>query len=203
MYQIEAICNRAIWLKEGRIALAGPPATVVSAYNDYLAGLNPNHTAVAAPVTATPAAAAVAPVHRGTARIDGITVSADGVGGRELPVCSQNTTVSIRVDFLSDPDLPAPSVGICLVHGNGMTVASAGSHNDGVTLSRHANGRGAATLVLPALPLLKGDYTVDVYLMCERGIHVYEQALQAARLQVTQTGLELGLVTLPHRWEAD
>ncbi len=203
MYQIEAICNRAIWLKEGRIALAGPPAAVVSAYNDYLAGLNPAATATAAPLVAAAATMATEPIHRGTARIDGITVSVDGVAGRELPVRSRNSTVSIRVGFLSDPDLPAPSLGVCLVHGSGMTVASAGSHNDGVTLSRQPSGRGTATLILPALPLLKGDYTIDAYLMCERGIHVYENAMQVARLQVTQDGLELGLVALPHHWEAD
>ncbi len=205
MYQIEAICNRAIWLREGRIAMSGAPAVVISAYNDYLAGLGQNFavSGVSADAAADAATTVPAPAHHGTARIDSVTVSADGVAGRDLEVHSQTTTVRIRVEFLSDPNLPVPSVGACLVHSNGMTVTSAGSHNDGVTLHRHANGRGATTLILPALPLLKGEYTVDIYLMCERGIHVYEQALRVARLQVTQDGLELGLFTLPHRWEAN
>ena len=203
MYQIEAICNRALWLKEGGIVISGVPAVVVSAYNDYLAGF------VQSALADTPAVhAARAPdvsmensVGQGTARIDRIEVSADGEVGRDLKVHSQKTAVSVRVEFLSHPDLPVPSIGVCLMYGNGMTVSSAGSHNDGVVLSRQADGRSVATLMLPACPLLKGEYTMDVYLMCERGIHIYEQALQVARLQVTQEGLELGLVTLPHRWE--
>jgi lipopolysaccharide transport system ATP-binding protein len=211
MYQIEAICNRAIWLKEGRIALAGAPATVVTAYNDYLANLN--HAPASIPASLAPPAlpddaappppddAAISPPPRGTARIDHITLSTGEATGRELMLQSGTSTLRVCVDFASDPTLPAPSVGVCLTHSNGMTVASAGSHNDGVTLSRQASGHGSATLVLPALPLLKGNYSVDVYLMCERGVHVYESALQAARLQMTQTGLELGLVTLPHHWE--
>lgn len=203
MYQIEAICNRAIWLKEGRVVLSGTPAVVVSAYNDYLAGFA-QRSLVSTPfidASETPEVSIAHPVGQGTARIDRIEVSADGEVGRDLKVHSQKTTVRVRVEFLSSPDLPVPSIGICLMYGNGMTVSSAGSHNDGVVLSRQADGRSVATLTLPACPLLKGEYSVDVYLMCERGIHVYEQALQVARLQVTQEGLELGLVTLPHRWE--
>ncbi len=206
MYQIEAICNRAIWLREGQMAMSGTPALVVSAYNDYLAGLAQG--ALAVPLLAHDSDAAdtadvmlVNPVFSGTARFDRIDVSADGVVGRDLKVHSQKTAVRVRIEFLSHPDLPVPSVGVCLMYGNGMTVSSAGSHNDGVILSRQADGRSVVILTLPACPLLKGEYTVDVYLMCERGIHVYEQALQVARLQVTQEGLELGLVTLPHCWE--
>jgi len=206
MYQIEAICNRAIWLREGQMAMSGTPALVVSAYNDYLAGLAQG--ALAVPLLAHDSDAAdtadvmlVNPVFSGTARFDRIEVSADGVVGRDLKVHSQKTAVRVRIEFLSHPDLPVPSVGVCLMYGNGMTVSSAGSHNDGVILSRQADGRSVVILTLPACPLLKGEYSVDVYLMCERGIHVYEQALQVARLQVTQEGLELGLVTLPHCWE--
>ena len=208
MYQIEAICNRAIWLKEGQVAMSGTPAMVVSAYNDYLAGFaqrslaSTRATAVdAVDAVDAPEVVLASPVFQGAARIDRVEVSADGALGRDLKVHSQATTVRVRVEFLSSLDLPVPSIGVCLMHGNGMTVASAGSHNDAVVLPRQADGRSVATLTLPACPLLKGEYAVDVYLMCERGIHVYEQALQVARLQVTQEGLELGLVTLPHCWD--
>ncbi len=207
LYQIEAICNRAIWLKEGRIALSGPPAAVVSAYNDYLAGLNTHALPSGSPadVRANPtdSTGAVAPPRAapGTARIEAVCASVDGVAGRELSAtCGQNT-LSLRVSFVSDPALPTPSVAACLLHHSGMTVASAGTHNDGVTLRRDAGGAGTVSLLFPALPLLKGEYSLDVYLMCERGIHVYEHAASVARLQMSQNGLELGLVSLPHHWE--
>ena len=69
-------------------------------------------------------------------------------------------------------------------------------------LSRDAQGRGEAVLTLPALPLLKGEYTVSVILACERGLHPYEIVERAIRLSVVQEGLEQGVVTLPHRWSA-
>jgi lipopolysaccharide transport system ATP-binding protein len=53
----------------------------------------------------------------------------------------------------------------------------------------------------PRFPLLKGNYNIDVYLMCERGLHIYEAVVQAAELNVEQKGLARGLVDLPHTWQ--
>jgi lipopolysaccharide transport system ATP-binding protein len=44
---------------------------------------------------------------------------------------------------------------------------------------------------------------VDVYLLCERGVHVYDSASMAALIKVHQTSVELGIVTLPHKWSSE
>ena len=81
-----------------------------------------------------------------------------------------------------------------------MVVASAGSANDGIELRRDTAGFGETELTFDRLPLLKGEYAISIILACERGLHVYEVALRVVRLSVRQSGLEQGLVTLPHRW---
>jgi lipopolysaccharide transport system ATP-binding protein len=82
----------------------------------------------------------------------------------------------------------------------GILVASAGTHNDDVVLKRDDSGVGRVSLVLPTLALLKGDYYIDIYLACERGLHYYESALAAFELVMTQNGLEQGVINLGHRW---
>jgi len=52
------------------------------------------------------------------------------------------------------------------------------------------------------LPLLKGRYSVTCFLTTEDGVHPYDQVEQCLQLQVTQHGLEQGVVTLPHEWQA-
>jgi lipopolysaccharide transport system ATP-binding protein len=84
----------------------------------------------------------------------------------------------------------------------GLTVASAGSVNDGVTLRMDSDGRGQATLLFRRLPLLKGRYSVTCFLTTEDGVHPYDQVEQCLQLEVTQHGLEQGVVTLPHEWQA-
>jgi lipopolysaccharide transport system ATP-binding protein len=73
--------------------------------------------------------------------------------------------------------------------------------NDGVALTVSPNGQGRATLVFGKIPLLKGRYTVTVFLTTEDGVHPYDQALHCVSLQVTQQGIEQGVVSLPHVWQ--
>lgn len=198
-YQIEAICSRAIWLNDGGVEMYDEPAAVVGAYNSYLAGLDSERYARHLSDAAAPANSQQA--SRGMARIVSVTASAGGVSGHSLAVASLETEVSVAIHFAGDPSLPPPSVAVSLVQKNGTVIASAGSHNDKIVLARQDDGSGAVTLVFPALPLLKGEYHINVFLFCERGVHIYDHAEHVASLLVTQHGLEQGVVSLPHHWQ--
>jgi lipopolysaccharide transport system ATP-binding protein len=63
------------------------------------------------------------------------------------------------------------------------------------------DGRGVANVTFARLPLLKGRYSVTSFLLSEDGVHIYEQIERSLLLDVTQRGLEQGLVALPHRWQ--
>jgi lipopolysaccharide transport system ATP-binding protein len=90
-----------------------------------------------------------------------------------------------------------------MIYGaDGRIITSTGSWIDGVTFTRNAAGEGQATLTYEHLPLLKGKYSLSVYLMCERGLHVYDAVEHVVTLSVTQDHLEQGMVSLPHRWQA-
>jgi hypothetical protein len=86
---------------------------------------------------------------------------------------------------------------------DGRILASSGTWIDGVTLKRDPAGRGTVTIRFPAIPMLKGRYSVDAYLFCERGLHIYSAAEKFATLTIEQSHLEQGIVCLPHRWRAE
>lgn len=192
LYQVEALCNRAIWLDRGRVSAEGDPASVIVAYNAFLDMAEKTVPAASDEV--------VVSGPRGRATIERVTVLADGVEGTELAILSGETELCIQLCFRSDPALSCPSVAVMLTDLASRPIASAGTHNDGIVLERDLSGAGQANVVFPALPLLKGEYWVYAFLMCENGIHFYEYANMVARLHVRQQGLELGVVTLPHRW---
>jgi lipopolysaccharide transport system ATP-binding protein len=201
MYQVEALCSRAMWIEGGTLRMMGSAAEVTSAYQASLnaimvagTGLQanaPDQGATAAPV------ASAAP---GSGRIDRVFATANGVSGRELDIVSGETDLAITIEFSIDPALPPPSVAFGFSDANILTVASALSANDGIRLSIDAAGHGRAVVVFPKLPLLKGRYTVTGFLLCENGLHPYEQMERCLALNVTQRGLEQGLVALPHQW---
>ena len=133
------------------------------------------------------------------ARITNVSVAVDGVSAETHEVASGKSEVVVSVKYESPSNLPTPNVGLCFVRNNGQIVASTGTHVDQYVPKRSGTG-GHVSVTFPLLPLLKGDYQVDVYLMCEQGIHVYDCVNMAARLEVVQESLELGVVTLPHVW---
>lgn len=202
LFQVEALCEHALWLHQGEVRAQGPASRVVAEYNDWLNGGEGGQTATEPRTRTSP---------RGHAAFSGIEVG-EGEFPAQAPrslapvsLRSGHSQLAIRLHFRSDPALPAPTLAVVIHAADGRILTSAGSWMDGVTLTRDAAGEGGATLAYDRLPLLKGKYTVSAYLMCERGLHVYDAVEHAATLIVTQDNLEQGMVSLPHAWrpEAD
>ncbi|MEE8428116.1 MAG: ABC transporter ATP-binding protein [Gammaproteobacteria bacterium] len=196
MYQIEAICSRVIWLDQGQVRMDGNPGQVVSEYNAFLA--------MGEPLPEAGDGAEQQPKSAGSpderlAYLTNVTVSVDGKRDYELPVVSGTDDVQISVRFMSSPELAVPTVAVAFLGQDGRIVCSAGSKGEGLKLSRNPQGEGRVTAVFPRFPLLKGRYGVMVYLMCENGLHIYDQAASVAELYVT-SGLERGVVKLPCHW---
>jgi lipopolysaccharide transport system ATP-binding protein len=191
MYQVEALCSKALWVDAGRMRMFGSSAEVTSAFQANL-----NAGVSAKPIELTAAGAAPA----GGGRIVRVTASADGVAGAQLQLRSGQSDLRVEIEFRADPHLPVPGVALGISDSNGLTVASAISLNDGVSLTRDSAGNGRAAVVFPRFALLKGQYTITCFLVSEEGVHVYEQVDRCVVLNVTQKGLEQGLVALEHEW---
>lgn len=192
MYQVEALCTRAIWIEKGVVQQLGSPASVVAAYLSFLDREVAQVNAAAPQVVASP---------KGHARIEKVKTRVDETLGTSLEVQSGLQTLGVSVGFASDPTLLAPVVAVTLNGPDGRILASSSTQADGLVLARDASGRGTATIEFPQIPLLKGEYCVWVYLLSENGIHVYDTAANVATLHFSQQSLEQGLVSLKHSWE--
>ncbi len=196
LYQVEALCEKALWLHEGQVKAMGPAAQVVTAYREWLDIKTRDIPEISASKAITIGPSSVT----GHAQIRAITVTCDEQTGRTLAVKNEHSCVHIKVEFASDPNVPTPTV-LVIIHGaNGMDITSTSTLMDQLSLTRNALGEGCATLVYDPCYFLKGTCYVSVYLMCESGIHVYEAQERHTRLDVTQENLALGLVSLPHCW---
>jgi lipopolysaccharide transport system ATP-binding protein len=197
LYQVEALCDRVLWLEQGEVKADGAPATVITAYDEFLRMQAPRDETPGLPES--PASRAELESRYGELpRILGVQVRVDGKLARAHKVLSGQSTVEVEVQFYAPGALPTPSIGLTFTGGDGRIVASVGSVNDGITLQH--DGGGKARVSFPQFPLLKGSYNLDVYLMCEQGLHIYEAVIQATELHVEQKGLALGIVELPHQW---
>lgn len=193
IYQVEALCTRALWLEKGVVRLIGDPSTVVARYQNFLdrdiAPQNASAVAEIQPIT-------------GVARILSVRTQVDDAVGNSLYIQSAEQTLAIAVGFASDPALPSPVVAVTLHSLDGRTITSSSTQADGLQLDRDADGRGTAAVEFPKIPLLKGEYFIGVYLLSEDGIHVYDGATNVATLHFSQKTLEQGVVSLPRGWHS-
>jgi lipopolysaccharide transport system ATP-binding protein len=216
LYQVEAFCSRVMWLHEGRLQAIGEPHEVVRQYDMFLAGesfaATPMQKVVPAAGSTTepvamPANSAVpgdiefaTTATPGYARITRALTGVDGHWGQTLHVRPGESTLNIVIEFDSDPALPMPTAGVTIDLPNVTALTCSIARTDGVVLQRDAQGRGTARIDFPRIPLRKGRYHVGVYLGSENAVHVYDNALAIATLQVDDILPEPGLVTLPHHW---
>lgn len=227
LYHVEVFCDRALWLQQGRVQRLGPVSQVLSSYQEFLDSLanpiqpvtmvlNPDTSPLAVAMTAV---AAVEPTQEaqeldplaaspstspptGHARIESVKVSLDGHSGQELYGVSGASRLTMRIDFRSDPAQPAPSAALVLSSESGRILATHLAHARGHVFDRDQQGNGSAEICLENIPLNKGRFRVGAYLMCERGIHVYQWIDPVAYIQLHHEGSDQGYFLLKAKWAA-
>lgn len=199
LFQVESLCARAIWINQGKIVQDGESAQVVSAYQAFLDQSTANSDSESASSKAAPALAATQVM--GSAYLEKVKLQVNDTYTQHAIITSGQSHIMISVSFVSDPALPCPNIAMTLQSKDGRTITSAATWEDQFTVQRTPAGSGRICLKLDQLPLLKGEYLINIYLLCERGLHLYDSAEGAATLQVKQTGRLQGYFSIPHQWE--
>ena len=198
MYQIEALCDSAIWLDEGKMLAKGSPGEVISAYDESVRSANSQIRKLnEIELGKTPGEELDNPA----AKICSVKVwEGNNAPANQLDLVSSQSTVSCEVSFQYQPKLPTPHVAFTIHFSDGTTVCSSSTHLHGLQLDQKKTGGGRATIKLEKFPLLKGKYILSVHLLCEKGIHIYDTVPHMAVINVKQLTAEQGFVQIPHCW---
>jgi ABC-type polysaccharide/polyol phosphate transport system ATPase subunit len=230
MYYVSAFCQRALWLRQGRAEALGPVAEVVRDYENFLLAKSAPAAgrSLAGAVASGSGAAAEdaageddraaggadarpggggedgvpADQPRGPARLLGVRVSggasAEAPAGA-VPLFAPGDDLELEIEWESlRPDL-AFHVGIGINRIDDLEVGSLATHLDGrppmTGRTRYRLG-----VVLPRLTLVKGEFTLYVFLLDEVGLHIYDQRIYRRAFGVHSPGYAFGMVTLEHHW---
>ncbi|HBL32032.1 MAG TPA: ABC transporter ATP-binding protein [Acidobacteria bacterium] len=191
MYYVSAFCQRALWLRGGRVEALGPVLDVVRDYENFLVAKT---AAQAAASHETPPVA----VHAGPARLTGVCL-ADGAAD---PVFETGRPWELAIEWESDDPRRPFHLGVGVNRIDEVEVFSFSSHADGLAPFR-GERRYAARLRLPRLPLVKGEFTLYVFLLDEEGLHIYDQRVLQRAFRVQSPSYAFGLVRAEHAWELD
>ncbi len=243
IYQVEALCQKAIWLHQGQVQAMGPAREVALAYNHFLDRLSDGETDASslgqefakggtrfddsghslqrvgasqeksdveeawdkAKLKESPFEERETLQGNGfgagehTARLKHIKVLVDGQDAHPRILTSMSSNLEIQVQFAASLSLATPNVGVVITDASGKNITSCSNFYDGVELVRDANGWGEACVLFPRIHLLRGRFVINVFLLCENAILIYDSAL-VGDFEVIQPGLELGVVALQREW---
>jgi lipopolysaccharide transport system ATP-binding protein len=193
MYQIEAICDKVIWLESGRIKEQGIPQEVSLNYQEDQLSKVSNSNEIGINLNSSTQSF-------GQPSIKSIVVSKNGTkSGKHVVLKSRKDTLSLKVFFL-DPNNTNPSIAFSIRRITGEMVASCGSFNDRIQSKKDGDGQLFFSVDYPKIALLKGNFRMDVSLFCSKGLHTYDYVNQFLNITVIQSDLEQGICHINHKW---
>lgn len=193
-YHVRQLCDVALWLDRGQVKGFGDTESVLLAYE--------THSRLAAPAAAQPPAGAPPQAMRnGSAAILSVRLDnlVEPAPGSEAPALLRGRDLVARIEVRGIAD-ERPHIGFMIEQSRGVGITSVVSHEDGAVPTRLPDGRWAAVLTFPDLPLHTGEYVISVYLFDASGLVVYEQWYQFLHFRFVADTRMPGLVRLPHHW---
>ena len=195
MYYVSSFCQRALWLRNGRAEALGPVPEVVRAYESFL--VTKGAASGAAAEAASEGKASAESERSRPARLGAIRLA--GAGG---PLYEPGGDWELEIEWeTEDPGL-AFHVGVGINRVDEIEVCSFATHLDGLP-ARTGERRYAARLRVPDLPLLKGDFTVYVFLLDGEGLHIYDQRRLPRAFSVQSATYSFGLIRAEHAWDLE
>lgn len=187
LYTVVNFCDRAVWIKEGRVQSIGGTKEVISSYEDYLREKESK-------------GAEGIPLNNGStvrkvAEVRGITLMVNGHPVDTLVEHSSDVEVIVDFDILEDAE-----VHVCFAvdRTDGICCYADSMRMRGIKPLR-GSGRKNVSIVFSGLPLLGGAYKFVIFLLDETGICVFDRA-ESHVFKVDTKDKEWGVCYLPHEW---
>jgi ABC-type polysaccharide/polyol phosphate transport system ATPase subunit len=200
---VEGVCDRVLWLDNGRQRLVGEPRRVIDAYRQEVAERE-GEAHQAAKERREAAGEEVAPELRWGSREAEIVSVRLLVGGEERYNLETGDAVVFEIQARTERLMEDFVFGVAVSTPRGYEVW--GTNTD---LAGHAparfEGEAVIRLTCPALRLAPGEYVVDVAVHSKEGV-AYDYQKQALTLTVTAGAAGTGGVGVyfpEHRWEAE
>lgn len=191
--RIKSMCDQVAWIERGELQMVGDSAEVCDAYTVGMM-VRAREEGRAAQETVDLGADESSLIDR---------VELFEADGSVADVVFVGKPLHIRVRYDNRRAPTQVVVGISIVRDDGMHVADVNAGWQFASLADH-DGMVTVEYAIPALPLLKGRYSVGVTLHDDTVLKVYDRDDHAAEFSVIERGPvpESGLVALEGNWSA-
>lgn len=218
--QIEQICDRSIWIQEGRIREEGNPRDVHPKYLDYMgeqrqmiaekeqrrrerkSGKDENKDKTETQSTAAESGRQKARKLRwgnGKARIEAVRLL-DSIG-KESTSFATDSAVTVRIEYKMREAVKNAVFGIGIFRVDGVQCYGTNTRIDRLE-DFDIEKDGVVCFMIRPMALLPGSYLLDVSIESDMGIPV-DFYREACRFELFSAADDVGIVRLNHEWHIE
>lgn len=214
--QIEQICDRSIWIHDGKIRADGIPREVHPAYLNYMAQQMVEYAEVPAQETPEEEEKEKAPESEnkvsseqseqektrwGNGAVRFTCIRLLDKRGKEKVAFLTGDSMIIEMQYQVNGEVQNPACGIGIFRDDGVHCYGVNTqidHIKGLQLKQ----KGIVQFEVKENMLLPGNYTLDVAFHTEDGF-AYDYYRYAKKFQMVSQENEAGLVRIEHEWQVD
>ncbi len=205
MHQVEATCDRALWLHRGRMRALDVPGAVIARYQAAMLAPREGSASTVAgdPDLTYQGRRLVVGQNRygcGPAQLQDVRLT--GVEGETLGQLATGAPLTIAARIVAPGGLPPSHFSVTISASNGTACFDTNTDNDGTHLPALESGAEIA-LHLDRLDLLPGVYMVSVGLWMAGWEHAYDYHSVAYELEIMGKTGQKGLLAVPHHWQIE
>jgi len=192
MYYVSMFCDRALWLRQGRVEKVAGATSVVEAYESYLLTREKRRLGdqgSAQPVT----------VGAKVGRISRLEVV--GLKERTLEL-EPGARLTVEIEVQSVRAEEAFHVGIALDTLDGRCALGVSTTWDRCE-PLQGRERYTVRLDVPQLPLASGTFHLSAFLLDDTGLHVHDQVVLPEAVRVSPPQWTPSLLAVAHSWELE
>lgn len=199
--QVKRFCNKAVWIKEGKVKAEGASSEIVDLYedymkhgNDYFGAANTNSVAVNRAFDKSDEETIILPEDPNIlASITNVNITKDEL--KSFDQLEIEVIYEIYENFIEDI-----LIGVALYTPKRDYIFGPNTHLEKIEIPK-SFGRHSIKYIVPKLPLMGGTYCIDVGIFSNEGLICLNYKENANQFVVTNDYFSEGLVYLNHRWE--
>ena len=192
--QIEQLCDRCIWLHEGKVKADGKPSEITPLYLDFIAKRGEDKKEE--PKEEKAKVFEVTRYGSGEAQITDVKLLKNGEPALRFDA---EDPCTIRIDYKVKEEVKDTVFGIKIYRNDGVLcygTTTRAEHLDRVTLTKD----GSIEFVMPRLSLISGEYTIDLTIETGEEYPV-DYWKNAAKFNVTSNIEDEGTTRMEHQWK--
>lgn len=197
--QIEQICDRSIWIKEGKIQMEGDPKSVHLEYLDYMNNERMDEEERARVKQQRLESGLDEENRFGTGNVRCANIKLLDDDGKEQGMFKAGGSMTVKFDYHVNKPVENAIIGVKINRIDGVYAYGTDTRIDKYDLF-NIKKDGTVSIRFTDIPLIKGQYYLDISIEYAEGLPE-DYIKKAAKFEIVSNIEDMGIAVVPHKWD--